>query len=59
LGFLELAQRRYCVRAYKPDPVEDEKLQQVVEVARLALTACNLQPFQFIVIYTKLLDCWR
>jgi len=53
MGFLELAKRRYSVRAYKPDPVEDEKLQQVLEVARLALTACNLQPFQFIVIHTK------
>jgi len=53
MGFLELAKRRYSVRAYKPDPVEDEKLQQVLEVARLAPTACNLQPFQFIVIHTK------
>ena len=53
MGFLELAKRRYSVRAYKPDPVEDGKLQQVLEVARLAPTACNLQPFQFIVIHTK------
>ena len=53
MSFLELAGKRYSVRAYKPDPVEDEKLQQVLEAARLAPTACNLQPFQFIVIHTR------
>ena len=53
MGFLELVQKRYSVRAYKPDPVEDEKLQYVLEAARLAPTACNLQPFQFIFIHTK------
>ena len=53
MSFLELAGKRYSVRAYKPDPVEEEKLQQVLEAARLAPTACNLQPFQFIVIHTR------
>ncbi len=53
MDFLELAKQRYSVRAYKSDPVEDEKLQKVLEAARLAPTACNLQPFQFIVIHTK------
>lgn len=53
MDFLELVKKRYSVRAYKPDSVEDEKLQQVFEAARLAPTASNLQPFQFIVIHTK------
>ncbi len=53
MGFLELAKNRYSVRAYKSTPVEDDKLQKVLEAARLAPTACNLQPFQFIVIHTK------
>jgi nitroreductase len=53
MDFLELAQQRYSVRAYKPDPVEDDKLQRVLEAARLAPTARNIQPFQFIVIYTS------
>ena len=42
----------YSVRAYKPDPVEDGKLQQVLEAARLAPTAANRQPFQLIVMHT-------
>jgi nitroreductase len=50
--FSELIEKRYSVRAYKPDPVEDDKLHQVLEAARLAPTAANRQPFQFIVIHT-------
>ncbi len=52
MDFLELVRRRYSVRAYKPDPVEEEKLAQVLEAARLAPTAANRQPFQLIVIHT-------
>jgi len=51
--FTELIARRYSVRAYKPDPVEEEKLQQVLEAARLAPTAANRQPFRLIVIHTS------
>jgi len=52
MEFQELIEKRYSVRAYKPDPVEDEKLQRVLEAARLAPTAANQQPFQLIVIHT-------
>ncbi|MBL7199539.1 MAG: nitroreductase family protein [Anaerolineae bacterium] len=48
----DLIAKRYSVRAYKPDPVEDEKLQQVLEAARLAPTAANRQALQLIVIHT-------
>lgn len=52
MGFSELIRARYSVRAYKPDPVEEDKLQQVLEAARLAPTAANRQPFRIIVIHT-------
>jgi nitroreductase len=52
MEFSELIKKRYSVRAYKPDPVEDEVLNQVLEAARLAPTAANRQPFQLIVIPT-------
>ncbi len=52
MEFSELIKARYSVRAYKPDPVEEEKLQQVLEAARLAPTAANRQPFQLLVIHT-------
>ena len=53
MEFSELIAKRYSVRAYKPDPVEEEKLLRVLDAARLAPTACNRQPFQFIVIPTE------
>jgi len=53
MDFNELIKKRYSVRAYKADPVEEEKLEQVLEAARLAPTAANRQPFQFLVIHTK------
>ncbi len=44
---------RYSVRAYQPDPVEDDKINQVLESARIAPTAANRQPFKVIVIHTR------
>jgi len=52
MDFMELVQKRYSVRAYKPDPIEDEKLNHLLEIARLAPTAANRQPFQIIIIHT-------
>jgi len=52
MEFSELIKTRYSVRAYKPDPVGDGVLNQVLEAARLAPTAANRQPFQLIVIPT-------
>ena len=52
MEFSELIEKRYSVRAYKPDPVEDDALHQVLEAARLAPTAANRQPFQLVVIPT-------
>jgi len=52
MEFTELIQKRYSCRAYKPDSVEEEKLNRVLEAARLAPTAANRQPFEIIVIPT-------
>lgn len=52
MEFTQLIARRYSVRAYRPDPIEDEKLLQVLEAARLAPTAANRQPVQLLVIHT-------
>jgi nitroreductase len=44
---------RYSVRGYKPDPVDDAVLGQVLETARRAPTAHNNQPFRIVVLHTK------
>jgi len=48
--FLKLAEKRRSVRAYKPDPVPEDLLQQVLEAGRLAPSAVNKQPWRFIVV---------
>jgi len=50
MRFLDLVEQRYSVRAYKPDPVTEEDLRQVLEAARLAPTAANRQPIRVLVI---------
>jgi nitroreductase len=53
MEFSELVRTRYSVRAYKPDPVQDDQLQQILDAARLAPTAANRQPFRILVIHTE------
>ncbi len=53
MEFGELIRKRYSVRNYQQKAVEDEKLNQVLEAARLAPSAANKQPFRLIVIKTR------
>jgi len=50
MNFFDLIEHRYSVRAYKPDPVDQHKLEKVVEAAWLAPTAANKQPFRLFII---------
>lgn len=49
-AFLDLARRRRSVRRYRPDPVPEELLQQVLEAGRWAPSAVNSQPWEFVVV---------
>ncbi len=53
MDFQQLIAARRSVRAYRPDPVPDPLLREVLEAARLAPSACNRQPFRVLVIHTK------
>ena len=51
MDFLQLVQRRQSDRAYDATrPVEKEKIERILEAARLAPSACNGQPWHFIVV---------
>jgi nitroreductase len=50
MDFLDLAKHRYSCRNYDPRPVENEKLEKVLEAGRVAPSAANLQPWHFFVI---------
>ena len=52
MELFEVIQKRYSVRSYRHDQVEEHKLQRVLEAARLAPTAANRQPLQIIVVHT-------
>ena len=50
MNFTEIAQRRQSCRSYDENrPVEQEKLDAVLESARLAPSACNGQPYHLTV----------
>jgi len=49
-SFLHLVRKRRSVRSYRADPVEKEKIEYILEAARLAPSACNRQPWRFIVV---------
>lgn len=48
--FLELVQNRQSDRAFFDTPVEKEKIERILEAARLAPSACNSQPWKFVVV---------
>ncbi len=53
MNFNELAKQRVSIRSYKSKPVSKKMLGEVLEAGRLAPTACNYQPFKFVVVQEK------
>lgn len=49
MNFLEIAKTRQSCRGYVDRPVEQEKLDTILEAVRLAPSACNGQPFHITV----------
>lgn len=52
-GIFELIRARRSVRAYQARPVAREVIERCLEAARLAPSACNSQPWSFIVADTE------
>lgn len=50
MKLIELISKRQSERGYKNEPVEKDKILRCVEAARLAPSACNSQPWHFIVV---------
>jgi len=48
--FQWLINNRQSVRGYKPDMVEKEKIDRILEAGRISPSACNAQPWKFIVV---------
>ena len=50
MDFMELAKNRYSERYFDSRPVEQEKLDKILEAGRIVPTACNYQPQRFYVL---------
>lgn len=50
MDFLELVRERYSCRSFSTKKVEKEKIEKILEAARLAPTARNLQPQRILVL---------
>lgn len=50
MDFKTLSQERYSVRSYSSEPVSDAQLEYILECARLAPSAVNLQPWKMYVL---------
>lgn len=64
MDFLEMTKTRFSVREFSNKKVEEEKLQKILEAARVAPTACNKQPQRIFVIQEeqalkKMKNCTR
>lgn len=53
MDFLELTKKRFSARNYKSDKVEQDKIDYIIECARLAPSAVNYQPWHFMVVISE------
>jgi len=50
IDIYETIKNRRSVRAYKPEPVPEEKLNRILEAVRMAPSAHNSQPYKLIIV---------
>ena len=50
MALLDLIKHRRSIRNFQDKPVEREKIMTCLEAARLAPSACNSQPWKFVVV---------
>ena len=53
MSFLDIAKKRYTVRSYTSQKVEQDKLDQILEAAHVAPTGANCQPQHLIVVQSE------
>ena len=59
MSFSELAEQRYSVRKYDSRPIEQEKMQKILEAGRLAPTAVNYQPQRILVVQGEAMETMK
>jgi nitroreductase len=56
VDIIEAVKQRRSIRAYKPDPVPDDVLREIMELALRAPSGSNVQPWECFVVQGKKLD---
>ena len=52
-GFLELVKEQRSIRRFKPDPLPEEYIDEILEAARFAPSGANSQPWEIVVVKDK------
>ena len=47
---LKLVKMRQSVRKFRPDPIPEDTINKILEVARWAMSGANSQPWEFVVV---------
>ncbi len=50
MEFYDVLKARRSIRGFKPDPIPETVLARVLEAVRIAPSACNLQPWKFLLV---------
>ena len=53
MDVMEAIRNRRSVRAYAPRPIPEDVMQRMKDALRLAPSACNFQPWQFVLVTDK------
>jgi len=53
MDFIDVIRKRHMTRSFKPTPVSEEKLRQILSIAIRAPSAGHLQPWEFVVVRNK------
>lgn len=49
----QVIEQRRSIRKFKPDPIPDEYIREILEAARLAPSGTNIQPWRFVIVKSK------
>lgn len=52
-SLLELVKKRRSIRRFKPEPIPDEYVDRIIEVARWSPSGANSQPWEFIIVKNR------
>lgn len=56
MDLIEAIRKRKSIRKFKPDPVPQGVLREILEIASRAPSAMNTQPWEFVVIAGEVLE---